>query len=357
VETVEQAFRANERLLWGLGYRMTGVAADADELVQETFLRAIEHPVPDDGRPLRPWLVRVCANLARDRLRARRRRQGPQVWLPAPVPDERLLDDPDGTDRRGRDHGRVAPRADSRRTATSHPPHPAASDRGADPADRAGDRPDTRYSRAESARFAFLLALEELTPTQRAVLLLRDVFDHDAAEVAELLGTSPGAVRVAHHKARRALAAYDATRRPPDPSAHLVALTTFLGALAAGDAATALAVLAPQVELRNDGGGVYHAARMPVRGAEKVFRFLVSVSADPGEVRWAVHSLNGLPMVVLDLLTPGPGRAPRSVIGVTLGSDGLIVGIQWVLDPRKLGAVPAPDVGTPGAGNSVPSLD
>lgn len=301
MDRVEEAFRQNERLLWGLGYRMTGLSADADELVQETFLRAMEHPVPDDGRPLRPWLVRVCANLARDRLRRRRRRQGPHVWLPAPVRDDRLAD---GL-----------------------------------PADvPTDDAPDARYTRAESARLAFLLALESLTPTQRAVLLLRDVFEHDAEEVAEMLGSSPGAVRVAHHKARRALAAAG-VRRVPDPAAHLAAMSAFLGALAAGDPAGALAVLAPDVVLRND-GGAYHAARMPIRGAAKVLKFLASVSADIGETRWAVHTLNGLPMVVVELLAPPPNRAPRSVMGVTLADDGRIASIHWLLDPAKLADVP-----------------
>ncbi len=292
---VEEAFRANERLLWGLGYRMTGLAADADELVQETFLRAMEHPVPDDGRPLRPWLVRVCANLARDRLRARRRRANPQVWLPAPVPDDAL------------DLDEVTP--------------------------------DTRYSRAESARLAFLLALESLTPTQRAVLLLRDVFDHDPDEVAAILGSTPGAVRVAHHKARRALAAYDAGRAEPDVGAHLAALTAFLGALATGDAATALALLAPEVVLESDGGGLYHAAKMPVRGAEKVLRFLRSVSTGAGEARTDVRKLNGLPMVVIALTGAPPHRAPLSAVGITLDAQGRIAAVFWVLDPRKLSAL------------------
>ncbi|MES2644403.1 MAG: sigma-70 family RNA polymerase sigma factor [Myxococcota bacterium] len=326
METVADAFAAHERLLWGLGYRMTGLASDADELVQETFLRAIEHPVPDDGRPLRPWLVRVCANLARDRLRARRRRGAQRrdgAWLPSPVPSERLYD-ADGT---------TIPGADSAAILGATTPD--------------ADTPEARYTRTETAGLAFLLALEALTPTQRAVLLLRDVFELDADEVAAALGSTPGAVRVAHHKARRSLEGRAPNGRAPDnhaaatSEATLAALTTFLGALATGDAAAALAQLAPDVVLRSDGGGVFSAAKVPVLGAEKVVKFLLHVASAAGpENRWEIRSLNGAPMAVVELMAPAPGRAPRFVVGVTLGPTGKIVAIHWVLDPAKLTTIP-----------------
>lgn len=323
METVADAFRANERLLWGLGYRMTGLASDADEIVQETFLRALEHPLPDDGRPMRPWLVRVCANLARDRLRTRRRRGGEvrtanRVWLPSPVPSERFL-----------------------------------------PVDE-GDA-EALYHRTETAGLAFLLALEALTPNQRAVLLLRDVFELEADEVAAALGTTPGAVRVTHHRARRALDEHAAPAAAPG-DATLVALSTFLGALATGDAAAALAALAPDVVLRTDGGGVYFAAKVPVCGAEKVLRFLLHIAGfspaasaptpsanntpTPLDARWEIRSLNGEPMVVIELGAPTQSQAPRFVVGVSLGATGHIVAIHWVLDPAKLLHVaPITDVG------------
>ncbi|MDP2305272.1 MAG: sigma-70 family RNA polymerase sigma factor [Pseudomonadota bacterium] len=310
METVADAFRANERLLWGLGYRMTGLASDADELVQETFLRALEHPVPDDGRPLRPWLVRVCANLARDRLRARRRRVRNAAWLPSPVPSERF--------------------------GPASPDGPASS--APDSASFAHDSAEARYDRAETVGLAFLLALEALTPTQRAVLLLRDVFDLGADEVAEALGSTPGAVRVAHHKARRALVGHTPGGTPTS-AATLEALTGFLGALATGDAAAALSLLAPGVVLRSDGGGVYSAAKVPVCGAEKVVRFLLHLAGGSGESRWEIRSINGAPMVVIELDAPLPKQAPRFVVGITLGTSGEIVAIHWVLDPAKLGEI------------------
>jgi RNA polymerase sigma-70 factor (ECF subfamily) len=290
---IEADFRANERLLWGLGYRMTGTATDADELVQETFLRAVEAPPPDDGRPLRPWLVRVCTNLARDRLRRRRRAA---VWLPEPVPTET-----------------VAPK----------------------------DGPDARYSLRESATFGFLVALEALTPTQRAVLLLRDVFEQSPEEVAEALGSSPGAVRVAHHKARRALAAYDAARHEPDPGATMEVFAAFFGALAAGDAAVAVQMLAPEVVLRSDGGGVYQAAKVPVFGPEKVVKFLLAVSERPLEWRVEVRDYNGGPALVMEAAFDRGRLAPRAVVTATLDRQGRIRELHWLLAPDRLARVPA----------------
>src|SRR5262249_22279358 len=137
-------FQAHRSFLWSLCYRLTGCAADADDLVQETFVRALEKPPARTDEPWRPWLVRVALNLGRDLLGRRRRRRG-TPWLPSPI----------GTD--------------------DEPPsfEPAAGSQGC---------PAARYDLLESVSFAFLLALEALTPGQRAVLLLRDVFDYGVAE-------------------------------------------------------------------------------------------------------------------------------------------------------------------------------
>src|SRR5918912_770572 len=87
-----QLFEEHRRFLWGIGYRMTGSAADADDIVQETFVRAMERPPRRTDEPLRPWLVKVALNLSRDVLRRRRRRDYTGPWLPSPVPtDEESL--------------------------------------------------------------------------------------------------------------------------------------------------------------------------------------------------------------------------------------------------------------------------
>jgi RNA polymerase sigma factor (sigma-70 family) len=126
----------------GLCYRMTGNAADADDLVQETFVRAWKSPPERTEEPWRPWLARVAMNLSRDLLRRRKRRHYDGTWLPSPI-----------------ETGDEA----------AAPPD--------EPVDEQGD-PLARYDMLESVSFAFLLALEALTPAQRAVLLLRDVFDY-----------------------------------------------------------------------------------------------------------------------------------------------------------------------------------
>ncbi len=295
-------FTEDRPFLWALCYRLLGDAADADEVVQETLLRAIEHPPPDTSRPWRPWLVRVAANLARDRLRARRRRSYVGPWLPAPVPDE-LLD--------------------------------------------AAPTPEGRYGSRESAGFAFLLALEALTPTQRLVVVLRDVFELDAAATAIALDSTPGAVRVAHTKARAALAAYDAERSlPVDRATAMALLSTFLHAVNTGDTATAVRMLGDRVVTLNDGGGRYQAARVPVVGPLKVVQFHANLArtASP-HLRWQLAFYNGLPAVVGAVPMAEGTTAPLWVLLADVGGDGRVHRLYAVLADRKLVRVVPPAAG------------
>ena len=149
---IESAFRAHERSLWGMLYRLTGSAADADELVQDTFVRALERPPPDLHASLRPWLVRVALNLGLDALRRRRRIRYTGQWLPSPV------------------------------EASDEEPLPSF-----EPSIAGGETTEGRYDLLESVSMAFLVALEALTPRQRAVLLLRDVFDYRVDETAQFV--------------------------------------------------------------------------------------------------------------------------------------------------------------------------
>src|SRR5262249_47728960 len=156
---------------------LTGSAADAEDLVQSTFERALLRPPKDLDRELRPWLVRVAMNLGRDLLRKRKRRPYKGPWLPSPLET--------GSE--------ASPPSFELELPT-------------------GESPEARYDWLESVSFAFLLALEALTPTQRAVLILRDVFDYSVAETAAALGLSAANVKTSHHRARRAMAAYEAAR-------------------------------------------------------------------------------------------------------------------------------------------------
>jgi RNA polymerase sigma-70 factor (ECF subfamily) len=285
--------------LWRLSYRMTGVAADADDVVQETFARAARRP-PERAGPMEPWLTSVAVNVARDLLRARRRRGYVGPWLPTPVSleDDEIADD-------------------------------------------AGDADlERRYGVLESASFAFLLALEALTPTQRAVLVLRDVLDYSVRETARVVGSSEGAIKVAHHRARKALESYDARRVPSTQESrreNRELLERFLGALAAGDAAAVEALLADDVVVLSDGGGEYKAARRPVHGPSRVTAFLLGVARKrPPPRGGALRTLNGLPAVIVDAGEYRDRYAPRYVLQCALAPNGRIGAVYLVLATSKL---------------------
>ncbi|MAC27267.1 MAG: RNA polymerase subunit sigma [Sandaracinus sp.] len=269
-------FEAHRRRLWGLCYRLTGSGADADELVQETFARALERPPPDRSRPWGPWLTRVAANLARDALRKRRRRGYVGPWLPEPVET--------------RD--------------------------GPDPLVEGPLPPDARYEQRESATLAFLVALEALTPKQRAVLLLRDVYDLSTRETAAALELKEGAVKVLLHRARAALEGYDA-RRPRSLDAEAAAtrhlLERLLLALGRGEVEPIRALLHEDVVSINDGAGSYHAARRPVGGVDRVALFLHKTR---GRALHALRpvQLNGLPAVLVEQEPRRPGWPPRAAL-------------------------------------------
>src|SRR5712691_6015404 len=236
---------------------MTGNAADADDVVQETFVRAIEKPPRRTDEPLRPWLVRVAINLSRDLLRRRKRQGYVGPWLPSPVPTDE--DSP----------------------ASYEPPAPGE------------DSPAARYDLKESISFAFLLALEALSPSQRAVLLLRDVFDYSTSETAGALDMSEANVKVVLLRARRRMKEYDKDRAVltlERQEATRRALEQFLLYLSARDAAGLERLLAEDVVSLSDGGGEVSAARQPVRGRDKVLRLILGLAEKiTGEPRFAVR--------------------------------------------------------------------
>jgi RNA polymerase sigma-70 factor (ECF subfamily) len=308
--SVADAFAADRRFLWGLCYRMTGSAADADDLVQETFTRALERPPVRADMPWRPWLVRVAMNLGRDLLRRRRRRRYVGPWLPSPIET-------------GEEE--------------SPPAH--------EPALPGGDTTAGRYDLLESVSFAFLLALEALTPRQRAVLLLRDVFDYSVRQAAEALDLSEENVKTTHHRARRAMQSYDGARTVPtrglqERTRH--ALERFMAGLASGDQHAVEALLAEDVRAVSDGAGEVHAARVPVVGRRRVAHFYAKISSRRApESRFEMRMLNGLPAVVAELGAPGtlPGEARRMVLRVDVDGEGRITAIHTVLARAKLVAI------------------
>lgn len=301
-------FAAERRFVWGLCYRMTGDAADADDLTQETFLRAIERPPARTDGAWRPWLVRVAMNLSRDALRRRRRRASRQPWLPAPLP----TDDP------------AVP-------AYELPPE-------------SGSPTEGRYELLESVSFAFLLALEALTPAQRAVLLLRDVFDYSVQDTAAALDMSEGAVKTMHHRARRAMAAYDRDRCRPTPERQArtgEALMRFMTALQHDDVPALEALLAEDVRSISE-GGEYAAAHRPVVGRSRVIRLSLGLTRHGARRGTAViREINGLPAIVFDFERLGPRFAPRAVIRCDVDAAGRITALHTVLASRKLRLISA----------------
>ena len=305
--SLEAAFGGERPYLRALLYRLTGCAADAEDLVQDTFVRALERPPADRHRPWRPWLTRVALNLGRDLLRRRRRRGYVGPWLPSPV-----------------------------RTGEQHDPPSF------DPPDLQPG-PGARYDLAESASIAFLVALEALTPSQRAVLLLRDVLDESVRETAASLDMSEANVKTTHLRARRAMAAYEAERRPPCPAERVrtaVALQRFLEALATGDAAGLEALLAEDVRMASDGGGEFVAARRIVSSRAKVARFLLGLAGKAAQPRVELLTLNGLPAVLVTSAGQvSPGWARRSVLQIGLDAEGHIRDVWGILASRKLSAL------------------
>jgi len=304
-ETLRSVLEPERRFLWGICYRMTGSASDADDLVQETFVRALTRPPKDTATDVRPWLVRVAMNLARDELRRRKRRSYPGMWLPTPVE----TDGPDSP-------------LELESTDAS---------------------PEARYGLRESASFAFLVAVEALSATQRAVLLLRDVFDYSSRETADLLGVSEENVRIILHRARKTMSSYDGESHAFDaPARALVeaALHQIAACLATQNLDLARHLFTSDTQSVGDGGGVIHAAPAPVRGGEKVLRMYAKLAsrASP-DVKVAVREVNGLPAVVIEDPAPKRPNGPRGVILLELGRDGRVKTLYSVTAPQKLGSV------------------
>jgi len=299
-------FRAQQRRLWGLAYRITGSAEDADDVVQEAFARLVARPPETQVEDLGPWLKKVATNLGIDALRRRRRRSYRGPWLPSPVET-----------------------SDADWLAAQASENPG---------------PEARYGLAESVTYAFLLALEALGPRQRAVLLLRDVLGYSALETAGLIGASEGNVRVLHLRARRALEEYDKSRCIPTPellARHRGALDRLLGCLLSQDAGGLEALLAESVHTVTDAAGEYTALATPMAGRARVARFYLMAALQrrgPG-TRIEVRLVNGLPAALITLERPVRRQAPRTLLRCELDDAGQIRLVHAVLAPRKLAAL------------------
>jgi RNA polymerase sigma factor (sigma-70 family) len=264
----------------------------------------MKNPPACTDEPWRPWLVRVAINLGRDLLRRRRRQGYDGMWLPAPIEtgEEAALPSYEPPDEQG--------------------------------------NPAVRYDMLESVSFAFLLALEALTPTQRAVLLLRDVFDYSVREVAEALGMSEANVKTTHARARRTMQSYEQARCVPTRSLQertRQALERFLQYLRANDVAGIEALLASDARALSDGGGEFFAARVPVIGRDKITLFYSKVAKYLSQrIQIELRMLNGLPALVTVNPAPPAGFAPRTAMLFEVDEAARLKRIYTVLATPKL---------------------
>jgi len=279
-----ETFVAHRNLLFTVAYEMLGSAADAEDVLQETWLRWVKVDL-DIVRDRRAYLVRIVTRQALNRLRTIKQRQESYVgpWLPEP-----LLTAPD-----------VAENAEL----------------------------------AESLSMAVMLVLETLTPTERAVFVLREAFDVSYDEIAAAVDKTPAAVRQIAHRAREHVDA----RRPREvvsAAETRTALESFQRAFETGDLQALLAVLSPDVVLLSDGGGLKQAAVRPILGADKVVRFMLGgLSKHPGVVTVNPTMVNGSPALVMRIDGELDGVLAFRV------EDGHVAGLYYVRNPEKLSRV------------------
>jgi RNA polymerase sigma-70 factor (ECF subfamily) len=282
---VAETFEDHRELLVAVAYRVVGTAVDAEDVVQDAWLRwrDVDHEAVAD---VRGYLVTVTTRLAIDRLRRARTRRESYVgpWLPEPV--------------------------------LTSPPYEA-------------------VALADSVSMALLVVLETLSPLERAVFVLHEAFGYGYPEIGRIIGRSAPAARQLGHRAREHVRA----RRPryePDPGVRRTVTERFLTACLDGDLATLLEVLAPNVTLWADGGGRAPSPRRPVHGADRVARFFAATSEKiPAGTTVRTVEANGGP-AALTLLD----GVPYAVFLLDLApEDHRVTAIRVVANPAKLTGV------------------
>ncbi len=276
------AFERLRPRLFAIAYGMLGDRGEAEDVVQDTWLRAADAAPP---RNAEAFLVTVTTRLAIDRLRSARARRETYVgpWLPEPLV--------------------------------------------ADPVQ--GNDPSDLVAEAEQLSLALLTALERLNPVERAVLLLRDVFDFEYAEIAEAVEKTPANCRQIAARAREH-AGEPARRRPVSAEEEQRVLSAFVMAIESGDVAALTAVLAADANTYSDGGGVVPAARKVIYGAAKTARLLIGLRRKLGAMPTTFVRVNGDPGVRVD---GEPGFA--SVMAIEI-ADGVVANVRIVNNPEKL---------------------
>jgi RNA polymerase sigma-70 factor (ECF subfamily) len=283
----EDVFNTDRRLLFSIAYRMLGSASDAEDVLQDAWLRysAASSAEIRSPKALATTIVtRLCLDRLKSAQKTREQYIGP--WLPEPV---------------------------------------LTSDEG----------PDEIVQRSETVTLAFLVLLEKLSPAERAVFLLKDVFEYDHAEIAEMLGTSVDNSRQLLHRAKARLVEARPRLTGTAPSRRAIA-ERFARAFASGDGSQLTALLARGVGMWSDGGGKASAARRPLIGRDEVVKFLLGIQRTAGSQGLLAHA-----SVTIDEVNAEPALVVRvggrldSIFVVSVDDD-VISAIRVVRNPDKL---------------------
>jgi RNA polymerase sigma-70 factor (ECF subfamily) len=285
-----ESFETYRSYLFSIAYRMLGSAMDAEDMVQETYLRYSTTP-PETIHSLKAFLTTIITRLCMDQLQLARRKREMYVgpWLPEPII-----------------------------TATT----PETTD------------PQERLDMEETISLAFLMLLEQLQPFERAIFLLREVFEYEYAEIATMLGKSEAACRRSFSRAKKHLSEHR-PRFSPSPQTHRQLLTGYLQAVQNGEMATLMNLLSDEVTLWADGGGKIKAAALrPIRGRDAVARFSLGTRRFlPEGYRMEVTEVNGQPAVIIRA-----GSQALLVLTIEVEAE-QIRAIRLIANPEKLARI------------------
>jgi RNA polymerase sigma-70 factor, ECF subfamily len=291
-EDLARAFTEQRPRLVSLAYRLSGSVADAEDAVQEAWIRLQRADADPATAPVDvpAWLTTTTTRIALDQLRSAGRRKETYVgpWLPEPRLGQGV---------------------------------------GAAPA----PRPDDAAALADELSFAVMVVLEALTPPQRAAFILHDTFGVPFEEIAQVLGRTPAAVRQLASRAREQVAS-GVRRERPDGATHRRTLEAFLAASAGGDLQSLVQVLDPSVVYRADGGGLVRTALNVVSGPERVARLVLGVlRRTASDVGMSVRTVNGAPGLVF-----ARGETLVGVVALDVTAEGRVAAIDVLMNPEKL---------------------
>lgn len=278
-------FEAYRPLLFSIAYRMTGSASQAEDVVQDAYVRYLQAE-PVAIQSLKAFLTSIVVNLCLNYLKSARvqREEYIGIWLPEPVLTS-LTDE---------------------------------------------ESPETQFEQQESVSLAFLVLLETLTPPERAVFLLHEAFDYSFAEIAEIIGKAPENCRQLFHRAKNHLAEKH-RRAPVSLDTHRQLTMSFVSACKSGNLASLTELLASDVTAWADGGGKVRAGLLPVFGQETVAKLFITLMRKvPANHKLFIEDLNGTP-ALFDWDEPHLS----SVLLLDI-ADGAIVGLRSILNPDKL---------------------